>query len=144
MKPLRKGLLSLGLLCVMVRATSADQIVYDDANANGWDGTWSWATVNLANTSPVHTGTHSVAVKVDAAADRHPINPFIYGVAFASGSNQLLDLNVPLHRSGGNATTRYNWQINAANRGSDWYFESLASSSSVAGGDGDDFIQQSK
>ena len=83
-------------------------------------------------------------LRVDVLADRHAINPWIYGVAFASGSNQLSDLNVPLHRSGGNATTRYNWQLNASSRASDWYFESLPSPSSTAGADGDDFIRDSK
>ena len=39
----------------------ADQIIYDDALENGW-GNWSWATVNLANTSPVHSGWDSISV----------------------------------------------------------------------------------
>jgi len=86
----------------------------------------------------------NVTVLVDALANRHPINPFVYGVAFASGSNQLSDLNVPLHRSGGNATTRYNWQLNASSRAADWYFESLPSPSSTPGADGDDFVRDSK
>jgi len=68
----------------------------------------------------------SVTVTVDAAQDRRPINPEIYGVSFATAS-QLVDLNTPLNRWGGNATTRYNWQMNATNRGSDFFFESLPS-----------------
>jgi hypothetical protein len=84
-----------------------------------------------------------VSVRVDALAGRKPIDPRIYGVAFAS-SNQLKELNVPLNRSGGNGTTRYNWQINGANHASDWYFESLASSSATAGADSDDHIQNSR
>src|SRR4051812_7563472 len=43
----------------------------------------------------------AVAVTVDAALDRHAINPLVYGTAFASTA-QLLDLNVPFNRSGGN------------------------------------------
>lgn len=40
----------------------AGTLVYGDALANDWSN-WSWdSTVNLANTSPVHTGTHSAAV----------------------------------------------------------------------------------
>ena len=42
-------------------AARADQIIYDDALENGW-GNWSWATVNLANTSPVHSGSDSISV----------------------------------------------------------------------------------
>ena len=65
-----------------------------------------------------------LTIHVDAAADRHPIDPRIYGLNFATAA-QLADLNVPLNRSGGNATTRYNWQQHATNHASDWYFESL-------------------
>ncbi|HEY4953153.1 MAG TPA: glycoside hydrolase family 44 protein [Verrucomicrobiae bacterium] len=94
-------------------------------------------------TNPVTSGTNAnVTVQIDAAANRHAISPLIYGVAFASTS-ELLDLNAPLHRSGGNAETRYNWQINATSHAADWYFESIADGNTV-GGDGDDFIQESK
>jgi hypothetical protein len=84
-----------------------------------------------------------VTVQIDAAADRHLISPLIYGVAFAS-SNQLKDMNVPLNRSGGNSTTRYNWQTNASNHADDWYFESLAESGSGPGASVDEFIRDSK
>ncbi len=39
----------------------AYQIIYDDALENGW-ANWSWATVNLANASPVHSGSDSISV----------------------------------------------------------------------------------
>lgn len=39
----------------------ADQIIYSDSLQNGWEN-WSWATVNLANTSPVHSGSDSISV----------------------------------------------------------------------------------
>ena len=52
-------------------------------------------------------------------------------MAFAS-SNQLADLNAPLNRSGGNAETRYNWQLNAHNHAADFYFESIGDSGSTA------------
>jgi hypothetical protein len=96
-------------------------------------------------TNAVVAGTNApVSILVNAAANRRAISPLVYGVAFASSSNELQDLNAPLHRSGGNATTRYNWQINATSHAADWYFESIAEDSSAAGGDGDDFIQESK
>ena len=37
-----------------------------------------------------------------------------------------------MNRSGGNAETRYNWQINAHNHAADWYFESIADGSAHA------------
>ncbi len=84
-----------------------------------------------------------VAVLVDAALNRRPIRPEIYGVAFAS-EEDLLALNVPVNRSGGNATSRYNWQLNATSRAADWYFESLPSSDPTPGADGDAFILESR
>jgi hypothetical protein len=53
---------------------------------------------------------------------------------------QLNDLNSPLNRNGGNNTTRYNWQLNADNRGNDWYYQSIADGSSTAGERGDAVI----
>ena len=100
--------------------------------------------ISLQTGAPVQSGTNAnVAIQIDAQANRHAISPLIYGVAFAS-SSQLLELNAPIHRSGGNGTTTYNWQNNAWNHAADWYFESIAESSSAAGGDGDDFITTSK
>jgi hypothetical protein len=84
-----------------------------------------------------------VAITVDAAAGRHAINPNIYGVAHATTA-QLNDLNTPLNRNGGNNTTRYNWQLNADNRGSDWYFESIGDGSAAAGERGDTFIANAR
>ena len=101
--------------------------------------------ISLQTGVPVLSGTNAnVTIQIDALANRHAISPLIYGVAFASSSSQLQDLNAPLHRSGGNGTTTYNWQNNAWNHAADWYFESIAESSSAAGGDGDDFITTSK
>ncbi len=82
-------------------------------------------------------------VSVDAGANRHAISDLIYGVNFAS-SNQLLDLNSPLNRSGGNAETRYNWNVNAHNRGADWYFESIADNSAIPGAETDLHVASSK
>src|ERR1700704_3797661 len=85
----------------------------------------------------------AVAVNVNAAANRHAINPNIYGVAFASAA-QLQDLNAPLNRMGGNNTSRYNWQLNADNKDADWYFESIGDNSTVAGERDDTFISDAK
>ena len=85
----------------------------------------------------------AVSITVDAALNRHPISPLIYGLASAT-SNQLAGLNAPLNRSGGNAETRYNWQLNAHNRAADFYFESIADASSAAGAAGDSFVGVSK
>jgi hypothetical protein len=96
----------------------------------------------VANSTPPVTNS-TVSITVDAALKRHSINPFIYGVAFAT-SNQLADLNSPLNRSGGNTETRYNWQINAHNHAGDWYFESLDDGSPTPGAAADSFVADSK
>jgi hypothetical protein len=85
----------------------------------------------------------AVDVQIDVASGRHPISPNVYGVAYAD-SAALADLRVPVHRWGGNASTRYNWQTNASNRASDWYFESIADGPATAGGSADNFISQTK
>src|SRR5207253_3490889 len=77
----------------------------------------------------------AATVAVDATANRHAINPNVYGLAYASTA-QLLDLNVPFNRYGGNNTTRYNWQVNGDNRGQDWYFEKIGRASCRERGEG--------
>jgi hypothetical protein len=102
-----------------------------------------FALVLLAVSAALQAQNAAVTINVDATASRHPINPNIYGVAFASAA-QLTDLNVPLNRAGGNAESSYNWQLNAGNRGSDWYYESIAEDSAVAGEHADTFIAATK
>jgi hypothetical protein len=84
-----------------------------------------------------------VSIQVDVQARRRPIDPRIYGMCFADAT-QLSDLRAPLNRWGGNTTTRYNWELNADNRGADWYFESIGYGSSVAGAEADTFVSDSK
>ena len=85
----------------------------------------------------------STYVAVDAKANRHAISPNIYGVAFGS-TTDLVTLNAPLNRSGGNAETSYNWQLNSDNRGADWYFESFADTVATPGYRGDNFISTTR
>jgi hypothetical protein len=84
-----------------------------------------------------------VTISVDVAANRRPIDVRVYGVAHASTAD-LNDLNAPLNRNGGNNTTRYNWQQNADNRGSDWYFQSIADGSSTPGERGDSIFTSAR
>ncbi len=64
------------------------------------------------------------ALQVNVSARRHAISPYIYGINFVDES-MAAELHIPISRWGGNATTRYNWKINMANRAADWYFENL-------------------
>ena len=84
-----------------------------------------------------------ITVNVDAAANRHAIDPRIYGVAWATAA-QITTLGLTLNRWGGNAMSRYNWAFSTANRCKDYYFFNIPDA--VSSGDGsngksaDDFI----
>jgi Glycoside hydrolase family 44 len=73
-------------------------------------------------TSPAPSG--GPALTVNAAAGQHPISPDIYGLNFAD-PNLAADIDLPVNRWGGNATTRYNWQLDISNHASDWFFENI-------------------
>lgn len=62
-----------------------------------------------------------LTLMINASMNQHPIDPNIYGLNFADEA-LAADLNLPVNRWGGNATTRYNWQLDATNRASDWFF----------------------
>jgi hypothetical protein len=86
------------------------------------------------------SGQNPVAtVSVDANAKRHPINPNIYGVCYGDAGD-MAALNAPLNRWGGNATSRYNWQIDAHSADNDWYFETYADGNGTPGESADAFI----
>jgi hypothetical protein len=51
-------------LCLVTSTPAFAQVdvqVYGDSLLNGWQN-WSWATVNLANSQPVHSGSRSISV----------------------------------------------------------------------------------
>lgn len=98
--------------------------------------------VLLGITPQVKAQNNAVTIRVDAAAGRHPINDSIYGIAHADAAS-LADLNVKLNRRGGNTDSRYNWQLNADNRGADWYFQSIPFAN-TPGELGDTFISTSR
>jgi len=97
----------------------------------------------LLCTAQVLAQNGPASVSVDANASRHPISPNIYGFAFGAKSD-LAATNFTVNRSGGNGTSTYNWQINAANHASDWYFESILDPPMTPGYDGDTFITQTR
>ena len=95
--------------------------------------------------TPVPPGV-GPALSVDAQADQHPISPYIYGMNFADEA-LAADLNLPVRRWGGNSTSRYNWQINVHNTGSDWYFENIPDDNSgplPGGSSTNQFVEQDR
>lgn len=83
----------------------------------------AWAASLLLAASPMalRAQTPGPALTVDASADRHPISPNIYGMAYPDAA-LAKEIRLPLDRWGGDSTTRYNWQVDSTNAGDDWYF----------------------
>lgn len=108
-------------------------------------GTRSCAAVLLALAGGLAALADNTAttVSVDAAVNRHAINPGIYGVNYAE-TPDLAALNAPLNRQGGNATSRYNWQLDAHATGADWYFETYPDSSGTPGASADAFVDKTR
>jgi Glycoside hydrolase family 44 len=101
------------------------------------------AVLLVVGLSPASAQNAAVTVNVDATANRHPIDPRVYGLAWAT-STALGDLNCPVNRQGGNTASRHNWSVNASNRGFDWFFESIADGPATPGEMGDTFITDSR
>ena len=58
------------------------------------------------------------AVLVNPEADRHPISPLVYGINTGDTAGQA-KMRYPVRRWGGNHTSRYAWDNDTTNRGSD-------------------------
>jgi Glycoside hydrolase family 44 len=88
------------------------------------------------------------ALSVNPFAARHVISRDIYGMNFPPADLQA-GLKLPVARWGGNATTRYNYQLDTNNRASDWYFENIPNSVADPtalpdGSTADQFIEQNR
>jgi hypothetical protein len=81
----------------------------------------------------------ATTVNVDANANQHAINPNIYGIAYGNAYD-MTTLNAPLNRWGGDATSRYNWQIDAHSAAADWYFETYSDGSGTPAGSADAYV----
>ncbi len=88
---------------------------------------------------PVPNVNASVTISVDAALNRHAIDPRIYGASFVNAAT-MADLGITLNRWGGNRTTRYNWQTIDGNTASDYFFENLDETGAGGLGTADAFV----
>jgi hypothetical protein len=79
-----------------------------------------------------------ITLHVNAAAERKPISPDIYGMHEAPEAFAR-EIGLPIRRNGGNLATRYNWQNNNTNSGFDDYFANRP-----ADADADDFVAQDR
>ena len=61
---------------------------------------------------------------VDAANQTHPISPYIYGMNnYQLTPSVAKAADITVDRSGGDATSRYNYVLDVTSSASDWYFE---------------------
>jgi len=73
------------------------------------------------------------ALRVDPAAARRPISPWIYGInLFEDKQGFAAATGVTLNRWGGNNASSYNWKADAVNLDADWYFETFPGSDTEA------------
>jgi Glycoside hydrolase family 44 len=100
------------------------------------------ALVLLVSSTFATLAAAAPTLSVDASAGRHAIIEDIYGMNFAA-EGLAQELGLPVNRWGGNATSRYNWQVNVSNAGSDYYFiiQDLGSPT-TPGADADAFVAQ--
>jgi Glycoside hydrolase family 44 len=71
------------------------------------------------------------ALTVDAGNQTHPISPLIYGMnAYQLDPSVPKAFNLPVDRWGGDATSRYNYLLDATNSAADWYFENSTGAAS--------------
>ncbi len=84
-------------------------------------GAWLLASILPALADDAPLAQHGPALSVDLDAGRNPIDPAIYGMAYPD-RELAKEIRLPVNRWGGDATTRYNWQVDASNAGDDWFF----------------------
>lgn len=67
---------------------------------------------------------HDASVTVDTSTSIRQLSPWIFGANFAD-SEGFVSYKYTTNRWGGNAVTRYAWDLDVQNRAADWYFEDL-------------------
>ena len=87
-----------------------------------------FAPLTAGAIAPGTPGPGDVHFTINSTQNVKPISPWIYGMNFAPNGTP-----VTADRIGGNRSTAYNWETNASNGGSDWYFENDGSSNTPPG-----------
>lgn len=103
----------------MFRITVSDHQKDPEAEANTaiLEGTFT------ASATVAYGG--QVVLSIDAGDIRGEISPYIYGANYSDAAG-FGKVPYPFGRIGGNRWTAYNWENNASNAGSDWYYHNDA------------------
>jgi hypothetical protein len=113
---------SLAALCVVVFAACVSFAGGPETKAQS-NSANSSATSTASIKSVKPQGTVSVDVAIDALSNRHAISPYVYGGAYPQDTATITDSGLTVVRWGGDATSRYNWQLFTYNAANDYYFE---------------------
>ncbi len=116
--------------------------LYWQDETNGAQPTFYLDDITFTGTAiptPTPAPASGPSLNIDASANQHDISADIYGMNWADAA-LAAELHLPVNRWGGNATTRYNWQNENANRASDWFFENYPNSN----GKSTDFINTNR
>ncbi|MEM7532361.1 MAG: glycoside hydrolase family 44 protein [Chloroflexota bacterium] len=110
--------------------TEISGLIWQEATGSTQPVYYLDSIVLLADASPTPTPTPTPlpsagpALSIDASQVGDTISDHIYGLNFAD-ADLATELDLPINRWGGNAVTRYNWQLDVSNRASDYYFENI-------------------
>ncbi|MFN8157260.1 MAG: glycoside hydrolase family 44 protein [Candidatus Nanopelagicales bacterium] len=80
--------------------------------------------VVLPSTTATAAAVAGPALAIDVATAGPTISDDVYGASFPTAAFAAA-ARLPLHRWGGNSTSRYDYRTDDYNTGSDWYFENL-------------------
>ncbi|MFC0216436.1 glycoside hydrolase family 44 protein [Paenibacillus chartarius] len=108
-----------------------DALSFDGIVVHAWgehdQGTVYFDDINMLKNNDVvdlpEPELPSVNVTIDSTQGRRTLSPGIFGINFEDTYHEERStLGFPIKRWGGNAMTRYNWELDTTNRGGDWFF----------------------
>jgi len=102
----------MALLAGAALHAAGDLVIYDDSLAPNWQN-WSWASTNLAVTSPVHSGADSISVdatawsalylqEVGANTDTSPYGKLVFWINGGPTGGQKINVTALLNQSANN------------------------------------------
>ena len=112
---------SLAALCLVEFAVVIS--LAREPEAQPQSGTPASSQQPSASTPANTPATTDINVTVDALSNRHTISTYVYGGAYPQDAPTITDSGLSVVRWGGNATSRYNWQLFTYNAANDYYFE---------------------